>query len=91
MEKRRNLERGGIGTGQDKKKKSGGTHSLMLNCPGHGKKRRGSLQLVSTQGKRVNIGTHQWNALGNVVLGMAAVMAVREKHEQLGHQEKASK
>ena len=64
---------------------------LMLNCPGHREKRRGSLQLVSTWRKQVNIGTHQWNASGNVALGMVAAMAVREKHEQSGHQEKASK
>ena len=38
------------------------------------------------------MGTHQWNASGNVALGTAAVMAAaREKCKWSGHWEKASK
>jgi len=38
------------------------------------------------------MGTHQWNALGDVALGIVAAMAAaREKCEWLGHWEKASK
>jgi len=95
MEKKKEPGKGGDqGWSQHKKEKKQvrGTHPLISNHPGHRKKRRGGLQLVSTQGKRASMGTHQWNASGDVALGMAAVMAaVREKCKWSVHQEKASK
>jgi len=43
-------------------------------------------------GKASKYGTHQWNASGDVAMEIsAAIAAMREKHEQSGHQEKASK
>ena len=49
-------------SGQNKiKKQVRGTHSLMSNCPGHGKK-GGQSASGQYMGKASEYGTHQWNA-----------------------------
>ena len=97
QKKKKETWQGGIGTVRTQKKKSKGgalTHSCQTAQDMEKKKVpvRGGLQLVSTWGKQASMGTHQWNASGDVALGTVAVMAAaREKCEWSGHQEKASK
>jgi len=78
-------------SGQKKKVSEG--HSLThVELPRTQEKKEGRSATGQYTGKASKYGTHQWIALGNVVLETAAAMTVvREKRKKSGHQEKASK
>jgi len=77
-------------SGQKKKASEG--HSLThVKLPRTWEKKEGRSATGQYMGKASKYGTHQWIALGDVVLEMAVAMTVvREKYKS-GHQEKASK